>query len=253
MVVEAVIRSAALPDRNWAALSTLLAPVVIDGLGTAVPQHRVDGDEVLRLITQGLAPPGATRQPFRGRACGNAAFSGAADQRGAPPPVAERAGDPLWHGGNTACDCCSRARNCRCRDCDRGHRIDRRVVMHRLRPPGHGRAIDQSPRPAQRDIRRMPFMNFGCAGGAASLPWASDWVRSNPGQTALVVAVEVPTLTFRPADTSADNLLSVLVFGDGAGAAMLHGRGRAGTHRHRQDRSQAGGVEHRRARVRARG
>lgn len=40
---------------------------------------------------------------------------------------------------------------------------------------------------------------------------------------ALVVAVEVPSLTFRPADTSADNLLSVLVFGDGAGAALLRG------------------------------
>jgi alkylresorcinol/alkylpyrone synthase len=46
-------------------------------------------------------------------------------------------------------------------------------------------------------------------------------VRSHPEQTALVVAVEVPSLTFRPADTSADNLLSVLVFGDGAGAAVL--------------------------------
>ncbi len=50
-----------------------------------------------------------------------------------------------------------------------------------------------------------------------------DWVRSHPGQAALVVAVEVPSLTFRPADTSADNLLSVLVFGDGAGAALLRG------------------------------
>jgi alkylresorcinol/alkylpyrone synthase len=38
-----------------------------------------------------------------------------------------------------------------------------------------------------------------------------------------VVAVEVPSLTFRPGDTSADNLLSVLVFGDGAGAAVLRG------------------------------
>ena len=32
----------------------------------------------------------------------------------------------------------------------------------------------------RRDIRRMPFMNFGCAGGAAALSWASDWVRSHP-------------------------------------------------------------------------
>src|SRR6202035_2003211 len=75
----------------------------------------------------------------------------------------------------------------------------------------------------RRDVRRMPFMNFGCAGGAAGLAWAADWVRSHPEELALVVAVEVPSLTFRPADTSADNLLSVLVFGDGAGAALLSG------------------------------
>ena len=56
----------------------------------------------------------------------------------------------------------------------------------------------------RRDIRRMPFMNFGCAGGAAALTWASDWVRSHSDQLALVVAVEVQSLTFRPADTYAD-------------------------------------------------
>jgi alkylresorcinol/alkylpyrone synthase len=80
----------------------------------------------------------------------------------------------------------------------------------------------------RRDIRRMPFMHFGCAGGAASLSWASDWVRLHPHESALVVAVEVPTLTFRPTDTSADNLLSVLVFGDGAGAAVIGAEPAAG-------------------------
>jgi hypothetical protein len=50
MVVEAAIRSPALPDRR--AVWPVLAPVTIDGIGTAVPAHEVDGDEVLRLITQ---------------------------------------------------------------------------------------------------------------------------------------------------------------------------------------------------------
>lgn len=73
------------------------------------------------------------------------------------------------------------------------------------------------------DLRRMPLTHFGCAGGAAGLALASDWVRAHAGERALVVAVEVPSLTFRPADTSPDNLLSTLVFGDGAGAAVLRG------------------------------
>ena len=71
------------------------------------------------------------------------------------------------------------------------------------------------------DVVRMPFAHFGCGGGAAALALAADWVRSHPGERALVVAVELPSVTFRPADTSIDNLLSALVFGDGAGAAVL--------------------------------
>ena len=71
------------------------------------------------------------------------------------------------------------------------------------------------------DVVRMPFAQFGCGGGAAALALAADWVRSHPGERALVVAVELPSVTFRPADTSIDNLLSALVFGDGAGAAVL--------------------------------
>ena len=73
------------------------------------------------------------------------------------------------------------------------------------------------------DVRRIPLAHLGCAGGAGALACASDWVRAHPGERALVVAVEVPSLTFRPSDTSADNLLSALVFGDGAGAAVLQG------------------------------
>ncbi len=73
----------------------------------------------------------------------------------------------------------------------------------------------------RRDVVRMPFAHFGCGGGAAALARAADWVRCHPGERALVVAVELTSVTFRPADTSMDNLQSALVFGDGAGAAVL--------------------------------
>jgi alkylresorcinol/alkylpyrone synthase len=219
MVVEAAIRSAALPDRNseW----PLLAPVVIDGLGTAVPPHRVDGDEVLRLITQVwprlerrvslfteelaathrflVRPIGEALLPL---SPGEQAVRYAAEATPLAIAAAERAivdaGTAIADIGLIVVSSCT------------GFvlpGVDVELINHlELR----------------RDIRRMPFMNFGCAGGAAALTWASDWVRSHPGESALVVAVETPSLTFRPADTSADNLLSVLVFGDGAGAAVLH-------------------------------
>jgi alkylresorcinol/alkylpyrone synthase len=75
------------------------------------------------------------------------------------------------------------------------------------------------------DIWRLPMLQLGCAGGAGGLARAADWVRTHPGEQALVVAVELPSLTFRPSDHSLDNLLSALVFGDGAGAIVLAGDG----------------------------
>ena len=75
------------------------------------------------------------------------------------------------------------------------------------------------------DVRRLPMVQLGCAGGAGGLAHAAEWARTHPGQQALVVAVELPSLTFRPGDHSLDNLLSALVFGDGAGAAVLEAEG----------------------------
>jgi alkylresorcinol/alkylpyrone synthase len=37
----------------------------------------------------------------------------------------------------------------------------------------------------------------------------------------LLFSVELPSLTFQPADRSSDNLTAAMVFGDGAGAALL--------------------------------
>jgi alkylresorcinol/alkylpyrone synthase len=82
------------------------------------------------------------------------------------------------------------------------------------------------------DVWRLPIAQLGCAGGAGGLARAADWARTHPDERALVVTVELPSLTFRPGDQSVDNLLSALVFGDGAGAAVLEagGAGRGGFH-----------------------
>ncbi len=76
------------------------------------------------------------------------------------------------------------------------------------------------------DVWRVPMLQLGCAGGAGGLARAVDWARMHPGQQAMVVAVELPSLAFRPGDHSLDNLLSALVFGDGAGAVVVEAANR---------------------------
>jgi len=72
------------------------------------------------------------------------------------------------------------------------------------------------------DVRRLPITELGCAGGAVALSRARDYILAYPQATALVVAVEFPTLTFQPDDTSMANLVSCALFGDGAAAALVH-------------------------------
>ena len=218
MVVEAAIRSAALPDRRDA--RPVPAPVTIDGLGTAVPPHRVGGDDVLRLITQ-LWPRLERRVSlFTDELSDTHRFLvRPIEEALVPLSPGEQAVRYAAEATPLALAAARRA------IADAGAAIDAigLIVVSSCTGfvlPGVDVQLI-SHLGLRRAIRRMPFMNFGCAGGAAALTWASDWVRSHPEETALVVAVEVPSLTFRPADTSADNLLSVLVFGDGAGAAVL--------------------------------
>jgi alkylresorcinol/alkylpyrone synthase len=73
------------------------------------------------------------------------------------------------------------------------------------------------------NIRRVPITELGCVGGAAALARASEFVRALPGTHALVVAVELSSLTFQPDDVSDANLVSCAFFGDGAAAALLAG------------------------------
>lgn len=78
------------------------------------------------------------------------------------------------------------------------------------------------------DVRRLPITELGCAAGAAGLSNARQFIRAFPGSTVLVVAVEIPTLTFQRGDPSQANLISTVLFGDGAAAAVVTGRPAAG-------------------------
>ena len=73
------------------------------------------------------------------------------------------------------------------------------------------------------DVTRLPLTELGCSGGAAAIAVAHRHLAAYPRDHVLVVAVEIPSLTFQPADRSLDNLTASLVFGDGAAAAVLTG------------------------------
>jgi predicted naringenin-chalcone synthase len=73
------------------------------------------------------------------------------------------------------------------------------------------------------DILRLPITELGCSGGAAAIGIAHRQLQGFPEQKVLVVAVELPSLSFQAGDGSLDNLTASLVFGDGAGAAVVAG------------------------------
>ncbi len=74
---------------------------------------------------------------------------------------------------------------------------------------------------------RIPLTELGCAGGAAALGLAHRCLEGGAQRLALVVCVELCSLTFQPQDLSLDNLTAAMVFGDGAMAAVI-GPGRGG-------------------------
>ena len=73
----------------------------------------------------------------------------------------------------------------------------------------------------RQDVTRLPLTELGCSGGAAGIAAAHRHLAAFPHDRVLVVAVELPTLTFQRDDRSFDNLTAAMVFGDGAGAAVL--------------------------------
>jgi alkylresorcinol/alkylpyrone synthase len=78
------------------------------------------------------------------------------------------------------------------------------------------------------DVRRLPITELGCAAGAAAIAHSWQFLRGIPEGRVLILAVELPTLTFQRNDLSQPNLISCSLFGDGAAAAVLTGQPRPG-------------------------
>jgi predicted naringenin-chalcone synthase len=68
----------------------------------------------------------------------------------------------------------------------------------------------------RQDIVRLPVTEMGCAAGISGIIYAKNFLQSNPGKRAAVIAVESPTATFQLNDFSMSNIVSAAIFGDGA-------------------------------------
>jgi alkylresorcinol/alkylpyrone synthase len=74
-----------------------------------------------------------------------------------------------------------------------------------------------------RNVKRIPIFGLGCVAGAAGLARAADYVKAFPDQVAVLLSVELCSLTLQQDDFSAANLISTGLFGDGAAAAVVCG------------------------------
>ncbi|MET8170543.1 3-oxoacyl-[acyl-carrier-protein] synthase III C-terminal domain-containing protein [Streptomyces sp. NPDC005329] len=76
------------------------------------------------------------------------------------------------------------------------------------------------------DVKRLPLFGLGCAGGAAGLARMHDYLLGHPGHVAVLLSVELCSLTFQRDDASMANLVATGLFGDGAAAVVACGADR---------------------------
>jgi alkylresorcinol/alkylpyrone synthase len=81
----------------------------------------------------------------------------------------------------------------------------------------------------RKEIKRTPIFGLGCVAGAAGTARAADYIRAYPSEVAMLLSIELCSLTLQREDFSIANIIASGLFGDGA-AAMLIGAGdRPGT------------------------
>jgi alkylresorcinol/alkylpyrone synthase len=72
-------------------------------------------------------------------------------------------------------------------------------------------------------LKRYPIFGLGCVAGAAGIARAADYVKAWPGEVAVLLSVELCSLTLQIQDLSIPNLIASGLFGDGAAAVVVAG------------------------------
>ena len=73
------------------------------------------------------------------------------------------------------------------------------------------------------DVRRWPSFGLGCVAGATGLARVNDYLEPRPTGAAVLLAVELCSLTLQRGDESIANFVASGLFGDGAAAVVLLG------------------------------
>ena len=77
------------------------------------------------------------------------------------------------------------------------------------------------------DVKRVPMFGLGCVAGAAGIARVHDYLLAYPDQVAVLLSVELCSLTLQREDLSIANLIASGLFGDGAAAVVMAGDARA--------------------------
>jgi alkylresorcinol/alkylpyrone synthase len=73
------------------------------------------------------------------------------------------------------------------------------------------------------DIKRVPIFGLGCLAGAAGVARVADYLKGHPEDVAVLLSVELCSLTLQREDLSVENLIASGLFGDGAAAVVMAG------------------------------
>jgi alkylresorcinol/alkylpyrone synthase len=76
------------------------------------------------------------------------------------------------------------------------------------------------------DVKRIPMFGLGCVAGAAGIARLHDYLRGAPSDVAVLLSVELCSLTMQRGDDSTANLIATGLFGDGAAAVVAVGAAR---------------------------
>jgi alkylresorcinol/alkylpyrone synthase len=71
--------------------------------------------------------------------------------------------------------------------------------------------------------KRTPIFGLGCVAGAAGISRVADYVRAFPKQHAILLSVELCSLTWQENDYSVAHMVASGLFGDGAAAVVMAG------------------------------
>ncbi|WP_205473673.1 type III polyketide synthase [Nocardioides sp. SYSU D00038] len=79
----------------------------------------------------------------------------------------------------------------------------------------------------RQDVVRVPIVGLGCVAGAAGVARLHDYLVGHPDAVAVLMSVELCSLTLQRDDATVPNLVASGLFGDGAAAVVAVGAARA--------------------------